>query len=190
MLTATRHLQVGNGDFAVGCDVTGLQTFYGNTLSNWGWHEEPLPVGMKPRGQKTDRVCDAREETILSCPHNEPELVRWLYDNPHRANLGRLRFVTGAGRATDRCSKTELTNIRQKLDLWSGLLVSEFEWNGKPVRVETVCHATQDIVAVRVVSPWLAAGELSVVLDFPYPVPTGNDWGRPEGHVTQNDAYR
>ena len=37
------RLQVGNGNFAFTADVTGLQTFYGHTLSNWGWHEEPLP---------------------------------------------------------------------------------------------------------------------------------------------------
>ncbi len=177
-------LQVGNGDFAVGCDVTGLQTFYGNTLSNWGWHEEPLPVGVpSPERKRTEFTTHGRKRYYLA-PHNEPELVRWLYDNPHRANLGRLRFVTGS--AGDRPLKqTELTNIRQKLDLWNGLLVSEFDWNGRPVRVETVCHATQDVVAVSVVSPWLATGELSVVLDFPYPISTGDEWGRPAGHVTR-----
>jgi len=41
-------LQVGNGEFAFNADVTGLQTFHGQTLSNWGWHEDPLPKGMKP----------------------------------------------------------------------------------------------------------------------------------------------
>ncbi len=28
------QLQVGNGSFALGLDYTGLQTFYGNTLSD------------------------------------------------------------------------------------------------------------------------------------------------------------
>jgi hypothetical protein len=69
--------------------------------------------------------------------------------------------------------------------LWSGLLVSEFELHGKPVRVETVCHAAQDIVAVRVVSPLMSAGELCVMIDFPYPVPKGNDWERPDSHQTE-----
>lgn len=185
-------LQVGNGDFALGCDVTGLQTFYGNTLSNWGWHEEPLPVGMKPQDrQRTAFITHGRTRYYLA-PHNQPELVRWLYDNPHRANLGRLRFVTGPD-GENPLKQDELTNIRQKLDLWNGLLVSEFEWNGKPVRVETVCHATQDTVAVRIMSPWLSDGDLSVVLDFPYPIPAGNNWECPAGHVTKltrTDSWR
>lgn len=38
-------LQVGNGNFAFGVDVTGLQTFqpYG-ALSTWGWHNFSLPT--------------------------------------------------------------------------------------------------------------------------------------------------
>jgi hypothetical protein len=38
-------LQVGNGNFAFGVDVTGLQTFkpFG-TLSTWGWHNFSLPT--------------------------------------------------------------------------------------------------------------------------------------------------
>ena len=34
--------QVGNGGFAFGMDITGLQTFVPfNTLSDWGWHSFP-----------------------------------------------------------------------------------------------------------------------------------------------------
>jgi hypothetical protein len=48
----TRHassnstpMQVGNGNFAFGADITGLQTFlpYG-ILSSWGWHNFSLPT--------------------------------------------------------------------------------------------------------------------------------------------------
>jgi hypothetical protein len=39
--------QVGNGNFAFGADVTGLQTFYPfNTLSTWGWHNFSLPTTL------------------------------------------------------------------------------------------------------------------------------------------------
>ncbi len=38
-------MQVGNGNFAFGVDVTGLQTFQPfNTLSSWGWHNFSLPT--------------------------------------------------------------------------------------------------------------------------------------------------
>jgi hypothetical protein len=46
-------LQVGNGHFAFGMDVTGLQTFmlHGNmshaTLSDWGWYTAPNPEGTE-----------------------------------------------------------------------------------------------------------------------------------------------
>jgi hypothetical protein len=38
-------LQVGNGNFAFGADITGLQTFrpYG-IMSSWGWHNASLPT--------------------------------------------------------------------------------------------------------------------------------------------------
>lgn len=37
-------LQVGNGNFAFGADVTGLQTFRPfATMSTWGWHSFALP---------------------------------------------------------------------------------------------------------------------------------------------------
>ena len=43
----TTALQVGNGEIAFGVDVTGLQTFYGNTMSHWGWHSFSLPKGKR-----------------------------------------------------------------------------------------------------------------------------------------------
>ena len=40
--------QVGNGEFAFGVDITGLQTFVPfNTLSHWSWHSFPLPKGHR-----------------------------------------------------------------------------------------------------------------------------------------------
>lgn len=176
-------LQIGNGNFAFTADVTGLQTFYGYTLSNWGWHEEPVPPGMKPEDRKRSEFITHGRKPYYLAPHHQPELVRWLYDNPHRANLGRLRFVTGPDCRP--LKPTDLKQIRQRLDLWSGLLLSEFELNGQTVQVESVCHPTLDTVAVRIVSPVLADGQLSVVLDFPYPVPKGNEWGHPDSHQTK-----
>jgi len=41
----TTPLQVGNGNFAFGVDVTGFQTFNQfASLSTWGWHSFPLPT--------------------------------------------------------------------------------------------------------------------------------------------------
>ena len=47
--------QVGNGKFAFGMDITGLQTFLPfNTLSDWGWHSYPLPEGTSGDNQLVD----------------------------------------------------------------------------------------------------------------------------------------
>lgn len=41
----TTPLQVGNGNFAFGADVTGLQTFQPYAImSTWGWHNFSLPT--------------------------------------------------------------------------------------------------------------------------------------------------
>lgn len=48
-------LQVGNGNFAFGADITGLQTFRPfATMSTWGWHSFPLPEeeGQRSPGGK------------------------------------------------------------------------------------------------------------------------------------------
>jgi len=177
-------LQVGNGDFAFNADVTGLQTFHGQTLSNWGWHEEPLPEGMKPDDRKrTSFVTRGRERHYLA-PHDQAALAQWLNDNPHKAGLGRLRFVTGDDGDIG-LKPEDITKVRQKLDLWRGKLISDFEFKGKPVHVETVCHPNQDVVAISIQSPLLAEGGLSVVLDFPYPGPKGDHWDLPERHATR-----
>jgi hypothetical protein len=50
----TRHtsssstpMQVGNGNFAFGFDITGLQTFLPfSTMSSWGWHNFTLPTTL------------------------------------------------------------------------------------------------------------------------------------------------
>lgn len=43
--SSTTPLQVGNGNFAFGVDVTGLQTFKPfATMSTWGWHNFSLPT--------------------------------------------------------------------------------------------------------------------------------------------------
>jgi hypothetical protein len=38
-------MQIGNGNFAFGADITGLQTFLPfGTMSSWGWHNFSLPT--------------------------------------------------------------------------------------------------------------------------------------------------
>ena len=48
--------QVGNGGFAFGMDITGLQTFVPfNTLSDWGWHSFPQDETTRRHGSTLRR---------------------------------------------------------------------------------------------------------------------------------------
>ncbi len=176
-------LQVGNGEFAFGVDVTGLQSGYGNTLSHWGWHTAPLPPGRRVEDfQLKDYDTHGRPVGYATSSAGQEELYAWLRENPHRFNLGRLRLLLD-GRPV---APAELSGIRQELDLWRGLVISRYELAGQSVQVETACHPTLDAVAVRLASPLLAAGRLTVELAFPYghPGKDGADWTRPAAHTT------
>ncbi|NGO74630.1 hypothetical protein G6045_02855 [Streptomyces sp. YC504] len=187
-------VQVGNGRFAFGADVTGLQTFVPfNTLSDWAWHADPLPPGKEIadyRGTVWDTY--GRDVLYWTDDDNEPELHNWLRENPHRANLGRigLRLLKDDG---SEAAEADLTDTVQELDPWTGVLRSSFRLDGYAVTVETACHPGKDAVAVRIESPLVRLGRLSLFLHFPYATAAGRNkfeapyvglWDRPEQHTT------
>jgi hypothetical protein len=189
-------LQVGNGEFAFTADVTGLQTFPDayqkttplGTLSQWGWHTFPNPKGWSidrfPFKEFTD--FHGRKVGYADVPSKQGTLEsNWLRMNPHRLDLGQIGFLlTKADGST--VLPSDLTDIKQTLDLWNGILVSHFKLEGEPVDVQTVCHPSRDLLAVRVVSPLLKRGRLRIQIHFPYG--TGDtktvDWTKPEAHET------
>lgn len=97
------------------------------------------------------------------------EAGTWLHRNPQRLDLGRrgleLRSAPDAEPETDPAA---VTACRQRLDLWTGLLTSEFTYRGERVSVETVAHPTEAIVAFRVRSRLLATGQVTVRAAFAY----------------------
>jgi hypothetical protein len=168
-------LSVGNGNFVFTADVTGLQTFPERyekqmplcTMANWGWHENP----GRPPGELKPTMFDTfgRPVPYLTAPGDQKDLYNWLRENPHKFHLGRIGFLV------DR-----ITPIRQELDLLTGILTSEFEADGKRIKVETACHPSEDQIAVRI------DGRLPVVIEFPYASPemSGADWSKPDRHTT------
>jgi hypothetical protein len=190
---AAYPLSVGNGEFCFTADLTGLQTFperypvpdrHGGpagtllgTQSQWGWHSIPAgkaydladvrrtyatPRGPVPYVDMVGDLCDTTESA-----------ENWLRNNPHRLDLGRIGFVVPAA----------VTDARQRLDLWRGVIHSEFHVAGRPVRVTTCCHPVLDAVAFRVESPV----RLPVRISFPYGSQSWNnaaDWSSPEAHTT------
>jgi hypothetical protein len=188
-------MSVGNGQFAFTVDATGLQTFADaftnttplGTLSQWGWHSFPNPDGWsEEKFQFKEFDVFGRKVGYNDVPGNRqtPE-IKWLRGNPHRLHLGQIGFVLiktdGSMARTN-----DLTDVKQSLDLWSGLLESWFSLEGKQVYVQTVCHPDRDIVAVRVFSALVPEGRLKIQIHFPYG--TGStitaDWTRPDAHET------
>jgi protein-glucosylgalactosylhydroxylysine glucosidase len=176
-------LTVGNGSIAFTSDVTGLQTFpafYDQdfplcTASVWGWHTTPLPAGLdieKYRFHNYDTY--GRPVGYATDSKGQTELFNWLRENPHKFHLGRIGFALPGG-------ISDVTNVQQELDLWSGVLTSRFDTGGHSVRVRTVCHPEMDLLAVSVDGP------LSVRIAFPYASNEINmaDWELPDRHQTQ-----
>jgi hypothetical protein len=175
-----------------------------NTMSNWGWHTTPV----NKSNTRTANVSNWKSQEIStynhsalyptgcagiyegdasSCPADQTQAATMAYlrANPHRLNLGRL-FL-----ASPTAIITNITDISQSLDLWTGMLSSNFSLRGRagqqptPVQVTTVV-GTQDVVAVQLRSSLLTHGSLHFQLAFPYASEafsgTGADWTRPNDH--------
>jgi len=188
-------LSVGNGELAFTVDVTGLQTFADaydqtvplGTLSQWGWHTSPNPDGWSiDRFHFKEFDSHGRMVGYADIPGNQrtPE-IDWLRANPHRLHLGRIAFELTRSDGSP-ATPTDLTDIRQTLDLWNGIIVSHFRLDGETVDVETICHPSIDAVGVRVASPLLKTGRVRIVVRFPYGTgqATAADWSRPDAHQT------
>ena len=186
---------LGNGRFAFTADVTGLQTLYPDyqrggipleTLARWAWHENPNPKGYTLAD--ANQAFTVRGETLQFPTNASGPAGRWLRENPHDQPLPQLSFVHTDGRAI---AAADIHDIDQTLDLWTGTLTSAFTLDGQPVRVVTAVHPAQDVLAVRIESPLLDAGALSVRLALPrgHDIATKNnpalDWAEPESHTTR-----
>ena len=146
---------LGNGDFALNVDVTGLQTFnttYAtavpsrldlNTLSSWGWHSLPYHFPNTSNPAAYLRAMNwSYLPTAVSASQNRtvPYLVGandtesyggWTNSNPHRMGLGQLSLrLVGAGAAAGDDpappAATALTNLTSELDTWAGGVASAF----------------------------------------------------------------
>lgn len=180
---ANSVLQVGNGEFAFGVDLTGLQTTAGNTMSQWGWHRNPLPQGMDPATFRLKQYeVNGRKVGYATDAKGQEALFAWLRENPHRIHLGRLRLMLdGAPLSLGR-----MTSIRQHLELWTGCVTTGYQVDGETVSLITCAHPARDAVAVRIESSLLESGRLTVELAFPYGDPglSGANWNKAALHQT------
>lgn len=187
-------LSVGNGEFAFTADITGLQTLsrdYENamplcTMSQWGWHTRPAPEGLDGKSLRlTPYDTYGREVGYETSSEGQTELYQWLRENPHRLHLGRISFCRT--NELKEIEAGELSDIRQELDLWRGIITSRFMLDGQPVVVETAVHPRLDLLAVSISSTLIDNGTLAVRFDFPYGSPSmqAADWKQPDRHKTE-----
>jgi hypothetical protein len=200
-------LAVGNGNLAFNADITGLQSFpeyYEKSmpigiLSNWGWHSFPNPKGYSlenfpdtcwdiTRNGKSSKICyPSIDQLVQGIETGVPQEAEYLRSNPHKFGIGRIGLEITKTDGS-RAAIGDLESIEQKLDLWSGLLTSNFEVDGEPVSVETASHPERDEVAIRIKSRLIASQRLKVKIAFAYaPGVWGwayEDWTHPELHHT------
>jgi hypothetical protein len=192
-------LMVGNGNFAFTADITGLQTFPHEyapeapllSEAQWAWHSFPDPQHYRYRDSLVPVEIRGRTEYYpwvrnLSQAQARPA-IRWLRENPHRFSLARVSmYLTGRDGRPARFA--DLSATRQRLDLWKGALLSRFNFDGEPVRVETRVHPSLDMLIVTLASPALAQGRLGVDLMLPGVSsdldPDPEDWSHPNSHRT------
>ena len=191
-------LTVGNGHFAFGCDLTGLQTFaefhHDNgvpteTLARWCWVSDPNPENFTLADASRDFV-EADGRIVAYPTRSGTPAGAWLRRNPRLQPLGLLALdwdkPDGSAFVPEDVEEPE-----QKLDLWTGIVTSRFKLGGVPVKVTTACHPEADVLAVRIESALVRAGKLRVRLAFPRghdPAVKNTpplDWSRPEAHVSR-----
>ena len=199
-------LQVGNGQFAMSVDVTGLQTFPQaypgpgagtllSTMAQWGWHSMP----NRNRYQIEDCLHDydtvrgpvpfmsLSQELWGAQPggggrtggEGTPEEA-YFRANPQRIDLGRIGLVL-----PEDTTVADIGQIDQTLFLHWGLVMSQFEVNREFYLVQTCVDMESDCVAVSIETSAPRAG---IRLNFPYgSTNPGNaqDWTRPQAHHTE-----
>ncbi|ATC63993.1 hypothetical protein CMV30_08560 [Nibricoccus aquaticus] len=187
-------LSVGNGDFAFTVDATGLQSMEAlyfregiplETLSTWAWHEFPNTQGLT--------LADASElhefhgRKISYATKQRGPAGEYFRQNPHPVPLGQVSLLLKGKPVT----KEQLGAVKQSLDLWTGIIRSEYVLAGESVVVETVAHDTASAVGVTIVSPLVKSGALEVRLRFPYSHNLAKHnkpalvWDQPKSHRSQ-----
>lgn len=191
-------LSVGNGEFAFTADVTGLQTFPASyaggiplcTQSHWGWHTTPAK-NASGRYTLDDLKYEEFEVHGRKVPYptshkGQEEVYNWLRENPHRLHLGRvgLEIEKDNGVLADAC---DIKNAQQELDLWQGVLSSEFEALDTNVNTQTLCHPSEDILAFQIDSKLFEKGNLGVIIAFPYGSheKQAADWESEDKHTSE-----
>ena len=189
---------VGNGSIAYTMDVTGMQTLYEEqentgfpllTMSDWGWHEVSNADGGRYKLDDDFVMTEYAHKTkgtvkyaVKEQPGNEA-VYQWLRKNPHRYHLVQIGLLCQGKVITE----SMISQVRQQLDLYSGVVTSEFLLQKEKVTVVTVCHPQQDVLAWSIQSELCTTGDLQVQFRFPYGSHeiSGADWSQKDKHESK-----
>ncbi|KAE9407340.1 hypothetical protein BT96DRAFT_933391 [Gymnopus androsaceus JB14] len=171
-------MQIGNGNFAFGADVTGLQTFLPFAImSSWGWKNDSLPPN-----RTIEDVYNYQGESWFNHGRlvqydfgGDPEIEQWLIANPNRVDLGSvgLVFLDVDDGSVRNVTEADLSNVEQKLDIWTGVMSSTFSFDEIPINVTTTCAQDTSAVSITIDSALLSPNSnsttrLGIFLDFPW----------------------
>ncbi len=189
-------LSVGNGHFCTTVDITGMQTFVDeykngiplNAMSDWGWHSffntqqlshsETLGTTDLGHGHKEVYAVEYKKGG------RQQQATSYFRTNPHRLNLAAI----GLQLANQPLRLSQITDIRQELQLLDGQIESRFKADGTPVNVTTIAMPDRDCVAWRIQSPLLKSGSAKVSIRLPYPTgkhaDDASDWTSAAKHTS------
>ena len=191
-------LSVGNGNFAFTVDATGLQSFpeaYAKgvplgTQSVWGWHSFPNTENLDVKEAQRTYDLEGRKISYtvqVKEPERGKKAVEYFRVNQHRLQLGNIGLEIKKKNGT-LATASDIQDIKQVLDLWTGIITSSFAIEGVPVKVMTACHQQWDAVSCKIESNLLAENRISIRLRFPYPngqwKDVGNNWKDDEKHAS------
>ena len=172
-------LNLGNGEFALTLDATGLQTFpefYAKglslgTFSEWGWHSFPNTEDYRMEETLEDHPVPGHPHGIYAVQKGHSQTQRqydassFIRANPQRMHLGNIGFYG--------MEPAEVSDVDQTLDMYNGVLHSAFNWKGSHFSVETVGGGDgQDMLSSRISTDHPHA----VVFRFPYPTGEHSDY--------------
>lgn len=187
---------VGNGLFAYTFDVTGMQTLWQKyedcrnplcTMAEWGWHTSPF--------SKETFVCSREELEMTVYPYRDrnvsyaveekkgnEKVYQWFRHNPHRFSLAQIGLVGEKGEV----DPSQLDHIDQKLDLWTGTALSQYQLNGEMYRAETAAAGQGCQVGFRLRKVYGQEGiHIRIRFGCPDYHSGGAVWNKRENHITE-----